>query len=173
MLRRGCALPLRREKLFWFWGPGKSDSFPGPLFCGKIVTRNRRPPSSSIKTQNSQARRLGCSENDSLNITSAGGKSKVDYFSSMVEWSMTQSAALRMPSLRRRAAMSVPALIYSTVFLVFSARSASCLSISSSVGTRFSCCAICSSAMRARVFFSAPSCILAVNASRVWWIWLR
>ena len=42
-----------------------------------------------------------------------------------------------------------------------------------SVGTRFSCCAICSRAMRARVFFSAPACSLAVKLSRVSWIWLR
>ena len=38
------------------------------------------------------------------------------------------------------------------------------LSISSSVGTRFSCCAICSRAMRARVFFSAPACTLGGKA---------
>ena len=76
-------------------------------------------------------------------------------------------------SVRFRAGMLVFSRISSTVFLVRSARSAIILSISSSVGTRFSCCAICSRAMRARVFFSAPACSLAVKLSRVSWIWLR
>ena len=108
-----------------------------------------------------------------LGIVIMGFKFLRIYFSSMVERSITQSAARRMASARFRAGMLVFSRISSTVFLVRSARSAIILSISSSVGTRFSCCAICSRAMRARVFFSAPACSLAVKLSRVSWIWLR
>ena len=93
--------------------------------------------------------------------------------SSMVECSITQSAALRMPSLRRMAGISDFSLISSSVFLARSARAARALSISSSVGTRFSCCAICSRAMCTRAVFSAEERTLAVKLSRVSWIWLR